>query len=64
MVPSSMYGRHAGGRDVDGASALLAMHPEISTTLVTHRFPLDAAPEAFRTAADRKAGSIKVVLEP
>ena len=46
------------------ASALLAAHPEISSCLVTHRFPLDAAPEAFRVAADRKAGSIKVVLEP
>ena len=29
-----------------------------------HRFPLDAAPEAFATAADRSSGAIKVVLEP
>ncbi len=64
VVPSSMYGRQGAGRDIDVASALLAAHPEISSTLVTHRFPLDAAPEAFRVAADRKAGAIKVVLEP
>jgi len=62
--PSSMYGRHAGGRDIDGAAALLAATPEIARTMITHRLPLDAAPEAFRIAQDRKAGAIKVVLEP
>ncbi len=64
VVPSSLYGRHGGGRDVDAAAALLAVQPEIARTLITHRYPLDAAGEAFRVAADRKAGSIKVVLEP
>jgi threonine dehydrogenase-like Zn-dependent dehydrogenase len=59
-----MYGRHAAGRDVDGAAALLAMTPELPRTVITHRLPLDAAPEAFRIARDRKAGAIKVVLEP
>jgi threonine dehydrogenase-like Zn-dependent dehydrogenase len=32
--------------------------------MISHRFPLDAATEAFATAADRAAGAIKVVLEP
>jgi threonine dehydrogenase-like Zn-dependent dehydrogenase len=64
VQPSSMYGRHAGGRDVDGAAALLAANPEIAPTVITHRLPLDAAAEAFRIARDRKAGAIKVVLEP
>jgi threonine dehydrogenase-like Zn-dependent dehydrogenase len=32
--------------------------------LITHRLPQDSAPEAFAIAADRKAGAIKVVLEP
>jgi threonine dehydrogenase-like Zn-dependent dehydrogenase len=58
------YGTHPGGRDVDTAAALLASHPDIASTLITHRFPLDDAAEAFRVAADRAAGTIKVVLEP
>jgi len=58
------YGTHAGGRDVDDAADLLARTPTIAETLVTHRFPLEEAPEAFRVAADRQAGAIKVVLEP
>jgi 2-desacetyl-2-hydroxyethyl bacteriochlorophyllide A dehydrogenase len=51
-------------RDVDVAAEMLAARPEIGDALITHRFPLDAATEAFATAADRAAGAIKVVLEP
>jgi threonine dehydrogenase-like Zn-dependent dehydrogenase len=61
---SYTYGTHPGGRDLDDAAALLARDPEIAATLVTHRFPLDEAPAAFRVAADRGRGAIKVVLEP
>ena len=43
---------------------LLAAHPEIADTLITERFPLDDAAAAFRAAADRASGSIKIVLEP
>lgn len=64
VVPASMYGRQGSARDVDVAASLLAARPEIARSLITHRFPLDAAPEAFRTAADRAAGAIKVVLRP
>jgi threonine dehydrogenase-like Zn-dependent dehydrogenase len=64
VVPASMYGRGPEGRDIDAAATLLAREPEIAGTLITHRFPLDAAPEAFRVAGDRAAGAIKVVLEP
>jgi threonine dehydrogenase-like Zn-dependent dehydrogenase len=64
LQPSNMYGRHAAGRDIDGAAALLAGMPELPRTVITHRLPLEAAPEAFRIARDRQAGAIKVVLEP
>lgn len=31
---------------------------------ITHRFPIEDAPEALRVAADRAAGWIRVVVEP
>ncbi len=64
LCPTLLYGRHAGGRDADAAAALLAATPELPRALITHRFPLDAAHEAFAVAGDRKSGAIKVVLEP
>lgn len=64
LVPASAHGGHQGARDVDTAAALLASTPTIADALITHRFGLDEAPRAFATAADRRAGAIKVVLEP
>jgi L-iditol 2-dehydrogenase len=64
LVPASMYGRTGPSRDVDVAATLLATRPEIADALITHRFPLDAAAEAFAVARDRAAGAIKVVVEP
>lgn len=64
FVWSYTYGDHAGGRDVEAAAALLAREPSIAPTIITHRFPLEDAREAFRVAADRASGAIKVVLEP
>ena len=64
VMPAMMYSRHAGGRDIDVAAALLAAQPALAEQLITHRFPLEAAVEAFSAAADRKSGAIKVVLEP
>jgi threonine dehydrogenase-like Zn-dependent dehydrogenase len=59
-----MYSRAGAARDIDVAAALLAHRPEVAGIVITHRFPLDAAAEAFATAQDRAAGAIKVVLEP
>lgn len=58
------YSHHDGGSDFGTAVELLAAHPEIADTLITRRFSLDDAAEAFHAAADRAAGAIKVVLEP
>jgi len=64
VVPSYMYGRSGPFRDFDAATSILAARREVGEAVITHRFPLDAAAEAFATARDRAAGAIKVVLEP
>jgi len=64
LLPATMSGHAHGEREFDAASRLLAARPELTDALVTHRFPLDDAVEAFRVSADRAAGAIKVVLEP
>ncbi len=60
---SSMYGGIPPQRDFDVAARTLANNPAIVDALITHRFPLDGATEAFETAANRAAGAIKVVFE-
>lgn len=64
IYASSLYGRQGLVRDVEMAAQLMAGRPDLADILITHRLPLDAAPEAFAIAANRKAGAIKVVLEP
>ncbi|MCE2390626.1 MAG: zinc-binding dehydrogenase [Proteobacteria bacterium] len=63
MIWGTYYGHHAGGRDAEAAAALLARRPEIARSLITHRFPLEAAPEAFDLVRGPQA-SMKVVIEP
>jgi 2-desacetyl-2-hydroxyethyl bacteriochlorophyllide A dehydrogenase len=64
IVGANMHGHGEEGRDMDAAAQVLADSPEVPAAMITHRFPLDRAAEAFDTAADRAAGAIKVVLEP
>jgi threonine dehydrogenase-like Zn-dependent dehydrogenase len=63
-VPALGYCRHDHGRDFDDAAAMLAGDRELVDALVTHRFPIEDAAEAFRVAADRASGARRVVVEP
>jgi threonine dehydrogenase-like Zn-dependent dehydrogenase len=64
IVSSFMYAANGTVRDFDIAAALLSRHPEVAKALISHRFPLAEVKQAFAIARDRKAGAIKVVLEP
>jgi 2-desacetyl-2-hydroxyethyl bacteriochlorophyllide A dehydrogenase len=64
LIPSLGYCRHEGGREMEDAAHMLAADPDIARALITHRFPLEDAPEAFRVAGDRTSGAIRVVIEP
>jgi threonine dehydrogenase-like Zn-dependent dehydrogenase len=65
IIPSFGYGRSGPSRDVDVAAHILAAMPEVADALITHRYPLDGAVEAFAVASDRaSSGAIKVVLQP
>jgi len=64
IVPSLGYCRHEGGREMEDAARMLADDPEITRSVITHRFPMEDAAEAFRVAGDRSAGAIRVVIEP
>ena len=62
VVFGAFYGHSATGRDVDAAATLLGRNPLIAQVVNTHRFPLDAAAEAFDFARS-DSESLKVVIE-
>ena len=64
LIPSLGYCAHDGVREMEEAAAMLADEPEIARTVITHRFPIEDAAEAFRVASDRAGGAIRVVIEP
>ena len=64
LIPSLGYCAHDGVREMEEAAAMLAENPEIARTVITHRFALEDAPEAFRVASDKASGAIRVVIEP
>jgi threonine dehydrogenase-like Zn-dependent dehydrogenase len=64
IIPSLGYCAREGGREMEDAAAMLAADPDIARTLITHRFPIEDAAEAFRVASDRTGGAIRVVIEP
>ena len=64
VIPSLGYCADNGGREMEEAAAMLADDPEIARTLITHRFPIEDAAEAFRMASERASGAVRVVIEP
>lgn len=51
-------------REFDEAAAMLASRPDIVDVLITHRFSLEDAGEAFRVAGDKSTGARRVVVHP
>jgi len=64
LVPAFTYGHHHGVGEFAEATRILDGTPELAGVLVTHRFGLDDAAEAFRVAGDRDEDAIKVVVLP
>ena len=62
--PSLGYCGHDGRREFAEAADMLALRPELARTLITHRFPIEDAQEAFRVARDRSQGVFRVVVQP
>jgi 2-desacetyl-2-hydroxyethyl bacteriochlorophyllide A dehydrogenase len=64
LRPSLGYAAHEGRREFAEAAEMLAGRPELAEMLITHRFSIEEAPEAFRVARDRSKGVFRVVVEP
>lgn len=64
IVGSMVYNRKAGRADFDIALEILTDHRSQLRPLVTHVVPLKDAQVAFETAADKKSGAVKVMLDP
>jgi threonine dehydrogenase-like Zn-dependent dehydrogenase len=63
LRPSLGYCAHEGRREFAESADMLASRPELTRALVTHRFPIDDAPEAFRVAQDKSKGVFRVAVE-
>lgn len=64
VVGGITYCRPGRYSDFDAAIRIIASDPERARSLISHRFPLTEAGEAFRTAADKSTASIKVQVAP
>ena len=64
LRPSLGYCGHHGRREFAEAAEMLVSRPELAQMLITHRFPIEDAPEAFRVAQDKSKGVFRVVVEP
>ena len=64
VIPAMAYSHSNTHDDFREATEILGSDRSIADSLVTHTFPLEDAVQAFRTAADRSSGAIKVHLVP
>ena len=62
LTGSNCYATTDGRRDLEWAVDLIASGQVSPEVLITHTYPLAEAAEAFRTAADKQTGSIKVMV--
>ena len=63
VVPSLGYCEDRGRREIDRVAMMLAGRPEVVSDLITHRFGLDDAVDAFEVVAARKPGTVKVIVQ-
>jgi L-iditol 2-dehydrogenase len=61
----TLLGSYSASVDLQDESARLVFSGELDLQrLITHRFPLEQAVEAFRLAANPRPDSLKVVIQP
>ncbi len=60
MAGGITYCRPGQHTDFDTALGILQSQPDRARAIITHRFPLEEAAQAFATAADKSTGAIKV----
>ena len=60
VTGSNCYAYSGREKDFDAAIELIASGKVDATKIVSHRLPLDEVVEAFRIAADKSSGSVKV----
>jgi threonine dehydrogenase-like Zn-dependent dehydrogenase len=63
IVGSNCYGRAGRQSDYELGIEIMRRRPEEFRRLITHRFALTDAAEAFATADDKSSGAIKVSIE-
>jgi len=64
MAAAIMYCRARRLTDFEAALRMIEADPERARGIITHRFPLAEADQAFRTAVDKSTASIKVQVIP
>jgi len=62
IIGSMTYAAPNGRAEYDMALEILTNYRDLARSLITHRYPLNEAEDAFATALDKSSRSIKVML--